>query len=540
LAGFTRSRACRRVAFLVVKALVVACAMTAVVAAAGAAPATSPAPPRWLTARDLSEAGADAVIPDAAVDPRGNLVVVWAQAKESDWTVQVVDRPVGGKWSAPLALSVPANHVASPQVAIAGSNTVAVWERYDGQYLIAQAADRDAKTGTWAVPTSLSAPGRDADSPRVAVDARGDAVAVWASVGLSGWTVQAAYRPAGGAWGTVVALEPPQQGTAAPEVVLDSSGRAVAVWASTSGSGWRVHAAYGGAEGAWSQAIALSGPDATGSLTPQVGLEGSGDVTAVWSRSIGTRTVIQSATRDSAGGAWSPPRQISPNGPDAVAPSIAVNNRGDAVAVWTSSDPSGLSVVADVRKPGKDWGPSAVLAGAVSGPLAPQIALDARGDALAVWSHSPGGHSRVQAAGRLAGSTSWSQPRDLSMPGADALTPQVTLDTDGDGAAVWARYNGQTFVVQGAGYDGSGPALDKLAVPASGVVGKRLTFAVAPTDVWAAVRTIRWRFGDGSAGQGRLIGHAYARPGRYAAQVTATDSFGHVRSVRRWVRISAG
>jgi hypothetical protein len=538
LAGSTRSRACRRVAFLVVKALVVACATIAVVAAASAAPVTSPAPPKWLPARDLSEAPADP-IPDVAADPRGNLVVVWAQAKESDWTVQEVDRAVGGKWSAPLALSVPADHVASPQVAIAGSTTVAVWERYDGKSLIAQAAGRDAKTGRWAAPTSLSASGRDADAPRVAVDARGDAVAVWASVGLSGWTVQASYRPARGTWGTAVALEPPQQGTAAPDVVLDSSGRAVVVWASTSGAGWSVHSAYGGAGGAWSKAIALSGLDATGTFTPQLGIEGSGNVTAVWSRSIGTSIVIESATRDAARRVWSAPRQISPNGSDALAPLIAVNNRGDAVIVWTSSDQTGLAVVAVVRKPGKDWGPPTVLVGPVSGPLAPQVALDARGDALAVWSYPTGGKALVQAAGRLVGSTSWSRPRTLSKPGSVALTPQVTLDADGDGAVVWARYNGQTFVIQGIGYDASGPELDKLAVPAGGVVGKRLTFAVAPRDVWGTVRTIRWGFGDGSAGQGRLTGHAYMRPGRYAAQVTATDSFGHVRSVRRWVRISA-
>jgi len=526
------------VAFRVVKALVVACAMTAVVAAAGAAPVTSPAPPKWLSTRDLSDPGADAVIPDVAVDSRGNLVVVWVQAKASNWIVQAVERPVGGKWSAPQALSVPADHVASPQVAIAGSNTVAVWERYDGKNLIAQASDRDAKTGTWAVATSLSPSGRDADSPRVAVDARGDAVTVWASVNLSGWTVQSAYRPAGGTWGNAIALEPPQQGTAAPDVVLDSSGRAVAVWASTSGAGWTVHTAYRGAAGSWSAAMVLSGPDASGSIAPQLGLEGSGEVTAVWSRSIGTSTVIESATRDAVGGAWSAPRQISPNGPDALAPLIAVNNRGDAAIVWTSSDKSGLGVMAAVRKPGKDWGPPASLA--VFGPFAPQIALDARGDALAVWSHSTGGNSRVQAASLAAGSTFWSQARNLSKQGSDALTPKVTLDPDGDGAVVWTWYDGQTFVVQGVGYDGSGPALDKLVVPASGVVGKRLTFAVTPKDVWAAVRTIRWSFGDGSVGQGRLTGHAYARPGRYAAQVTATDSFGHVRAVRRWVRISAG
>ncbi len=537
--GPLSSRACRRASVLVVQALVTGCTLTAVVAAAGAAPAAAPAPPKWLTPRDLSEVGADAVIPDLAVDPPGNVVVVWAQAKQSSWTVQAVARPAGGTWSAPHALSVPADHVASPQVVVSGSNVLAVWERYDGRNLIAQVADRNPKTGAWNPATSLSLPGRDAQAPRIAVDERGDAMAVWASVSASGWTIQSAFRPAGGSWQPTVAVEPPEAGTAAPDVVLDRFGHAVVVWASTAGSGWRVNAAYRGSNGAWSKTFALSGPDPSGSLAPQLALESTGDVIAVWSRSIGTSTVVEQATRAAAGGAWSAATQISPSGPDALAPEIAVNQRGDAAVVWTSSDPSGLGVVALLRRASRAWGPPAMLVSDVSGPLAPQIALDPKGDALAVWSHSTSGYSRVQAAGLSAGSRSWSSPRALSRPGADALIPQVALDAVGDGAVAWARYNGQSFVIQGVGYDGSGPELDKLAVPASGVVGKRLTFAVTAKDVWSAVRSITWSFGDGTAGSGRLTGHTYTRAGRFTVQVTATDSVGHVTSVRRSVSVRA-
>ncbi len=539
--GLSSRVACRRATVLLRRVLVVGCALTAVVAAASAAPAAAPAPPKWLTPRDLSGAGADAVIPDVAVDPKGDLVVVWAQAKQSNWTVQAVDRPAGGAWSSAKALSVPADHVASPQIVIVGSNVVAVWERYDGRNLIAQAADRDPVTGAWQVPISLSLPGRDALAPRVAVDARGDMVAVWASVSLSGWTIESAYRPAGRPWQTPVPLEPPQAGTAAPEVVLDPSGNAVAAWASSSGSGWRVHTVYRGPAGLWSKPRAISAPDPSGSVAPQLALDGAHGVTAVWSRSLGTNTVIELATGDVLTGIWGKPKQVSPVGSDALAPLIAVNRLGDGAIVWTRSDPSGLGVVALFRRhPAKTWGPPTVLANAVSGPFAPQVALDPRGDALAVWSHSTGGHSQVQAAGLLAGSTKWSAARALSKSGADALTPQVALDADGDGVAAWARYSGQTFVVQGVGYDHSGPVLEKLTVPVSGAVGKRLTFAATARDVWSAVGTIRWSFGDGTAGSGKQVAHAYSRAGRFTAQVTVTDALGHVTSVRRLVTISAG
>ena len=487
--------------------------------------------------RDLSDPGADAVIPDIAVDAKGNVTVVWAQTKDSSWTVQAVERPAGGSWSAPVALSTPAGQVASPQLAIAGTNVVAVWQRYDGKNLIAQAADRDPKTNAWSPPVSLSGSGRDAQGPRIAVNAAGDAVAVWASVGLSGWSTQAAYRPHGGTWLPAVPLQPSTVGTAAPDVVIDGTGRATSVWAQTSGSGWRVWASSRGTDGTWPKAVAISGPDAAGSIAPQLALEGNNDVIAVWSRKIGTSAVIESATRSAATGAWSPAQQLFPPGPDALSPVIAVDKRGDGVLVWTSAGQSGLSVVASLRPAGKAWGVPVVLATTATGALAPQVAMDARGDVLVVWQRFAGVHEDVQASSLMAGAKSWSAPRTLSKAGADALTPQVALADEDDGAVAWARYVGQSFVIQGEGYDGSGPVLNKLTIPTSGVVGKKLVFAVTPVDVWASVRTVRWRFGDGAAGSGRLTGHVYKRPGRYQASVTATDAFGHVRTVRRWVKI---
>jgi len=509
-------------------------------AVVGVAVAAAPAPPRWLPVRDLSEAGADAVIPDVAVDARGNATVVWAQAKDTSWTVQAVERLAGGSWGAPAGLSAPASQVASAQIAIAGSTVAAVWNRYDGKNQITQAADRDPKTNAWSTPVSLSTSGRDSQSPRLAVNAAGDAVAVWASFGLSGWTTQRAYRPHGGTWLPAVPLQSSTVATAAPDVVIDGTGRATAVWAQTNGSGWRVYASSRGPDGVWSKAVAISGPDAAGTITPQLALEGNDDVIAVWARKIDTRSVIESATRSSATGAWSPAGQLFPTGADAFAPQIAVSKRGDGVIIWTSLDPSkGLSVAASLRPAGKAWGRPIVLTSDSTGVSGPQVAIDARGDALVVWSYSTCGASRIQTSNHLAGTSTWSSPRTLSKAGADAVTPQVALDGDGDGAVAWARVAGQFLEVQGEGYDRSGPVLNRLSIPVSGVVGKKLVFAVTAMDVWASVRTVRWAFGDGTAGSGRLTGHAYKRPGRYQASVTATDAFGHVRTVRRWVKILA-
>jgi hypothetical protein len=538
LAGL-RSRACRRATRSLSQALALATAVLALAVAAGAAPVVAP-PPKPLAPRDLSAADADAVIPDVALDAKGDTVVVWAQAKGSVWTIQSVYRPAAGVWGAPQALSTAADHVASPRVAIAGSSVVAIWERYVGKSLITQTADRDSATGVWSVPTSLSTSGRDGQEPQVAVDARGDTVAVWASVSIRGWTVESAYRPAGGSWQPTVPLDALGPGTGAPDVVIDSAGVATAVWATTAGSGYEVTASTRQADGTWSKPVALSGPDATASISPQLALEGNNDVIAVWSRSLGTTTVLETTTKSAATGTWSPVRRLFPSAPPAVSPQIATDAKGDGVIVWTSSSQSGLSVMASVRRPGKPWGKPVALQNAGSGALAPQVALDQHGAALAVWAHAVAGSSRVQAAGLPPVGLKWSTARSLSKGGSDALTPEVALDPDGDGAVAWARYSGQSFTIQAAGYDATPPTLDKLSLPVAGVRGKRLVFSVSPKDVWSAVSSIRWSFGDGTTTIGKLTSHAYSKPGRYTVQVTVTDSAGHARSLRRTVTISAG
>ena len=510
--------------------------MLFVVAAASAA---APAPPRWLSPRTLSSAGADAVIPDVAVDPKGNAIVVWAQSKQSSWTVESVERPPGGPWEGPRVLSKAASQVASPQLAVAGTRVAAVWDRFDGKNLIVQAASRDPATRVWSSPVALSTSGRDAQTPRVAVNSRGDTVAVWASVGFQGWGIQAAFKTATGAWGPPEQLESGQVGTSAPDVTLDETGRAVAVWAATAGTGWRVHSSARSVAGTWSKAVAVSGPDATGAITPQLALEGTGDVLAVWSRAVGTVVSVESSTFSGAQGVWSAPAKPFSVQGDALAPSVAVNRRGDGVIVWTSSNSSGLAVMASIRRPGQVWGAPTPLSKAAGGPLTPHVAVDSHGDAVAVWTRSTGGVSRVQASSRLAPGVAWTAQRTLSGAGADALTPQVALDDGGDGVVAWARYDGRSFVTQGDGYDASGPALGKLTIPVSGSVGQRVTFSVTPKDVWTTIGTIRWTFGDGTAGSGRATGHVYTRAGRYTARVTVTDAFGHVTTVRRAVVIAA-
>jgi len=88
--------------------------------------------------------------------------------------------------------------------------------------------------------------------------------------------------------------------------------------------------------GSWSTAadVSLTGGDA---YDPQVTVDSTGLATAVWFRSDGSNFVIQSSTSQS-GGTWSSPIDLSATGGDALAPEVTVSSAGLFTAVWHRSN----------------------------------------------------------------------------------------------------------------------------------------------------------------------------------------------------------
>lgn len=91
--------------------------------------------------------------------------------------------------------------------------------------------------------------------------------------------------------------------------------------------------------------------------------------------------------------------------------------------------------------------------------------------------------------------------------------------------------------MQVVGYDGAGPQLRAPLFPGAAPAGRRLRFAVEPVDVRSAVHSVAWDFGDGSGASGSSVAHAYAEPGLYRAQVTATDTLGNESTTTGAVRV---
>src|SRR5256714_7274462 len=272
-----------------------------------------------------------------------------------------------------------------------------------------------AAAPTWLSPENLTAAGNGGDL-NVAVDAAGDAFAVWTRSG----TAQAAERRAGATWSAAQDISGSCVDAHGVELAVNPAGKAIVVWECQKGGNTIVQAVTRPGRGNWSAPHDLSAPGQDAHV-PQVALDRVGDALAVWARSNGTDVIVQAALQRPSG-AWLPPEDASGPGLDVDRPDVALDAHGNGVAVWQSSDGYNAVIRAATRSAAGSWStPQALSSGGYS--ERPQVRVDSAGDAVAVWSFNATGW-RAQAAVRRAGA-GWAPAQTLPGPRADALQPPV-------------------------------------------------------------------------------------------------------------------
>lgn len=329
----------------------------------------------------------------------------------------------------------------------AQGNAVAVWTAY-GTWRVTQAATRPVG-GSWSAPVTFPVDGDEDDwDPRVAVGANGDAVAVWSSArepspGQNQEIAMAATRTAGGSWSEPVALSD-EDGIALssqPRIVVDAQGNATALWVEDIDGVAVARTSTHPKDGDWTEPVALT--DSRAVRDPELSVDAQGEVTAIWTWHVPEDGggIIQASTR-SPGGTWSAPVDLSDSNDLAGLPQMAVDPQGDAVAVWESYKIGydHARMQAARRTAGGGWGLAVDLSNADG--ANPDVAIEPQGTATAVWESDDGVGRLVHASTSALGGP-WSTPVDLSTRD-DAYWqgafPQVTTDPHGDVTAIWRNF----------------------------------------------------------------------------------------------------
>jgi hypothetical protein len=196
--------------------------------------------------------------------------------------------------------------------------------------------------------------------------------------------------------------------------------------------------------------VSDAGQDA---FEPQVVVDPSGNEHHIWTRFDGSHTRIQYRLRDQAG-TFGPVEDVSAAGQDASQPDIDVDASGNVVAVWTRSDGSNVRVEAAARPANGTFGSVQVVSTAGQNADQPRVSVDDAGKAVAIWIRydvGASGTGRIQAAVRSPGG-SFGGVQTISDQGEVTITPQVESGpaVDANTVAIWARSDGTKLRVQSA------------------------------------------------------------------------------------------
>lgn len=391
--------------------------------------------------RNLSSSLRNARPPRIAGNQAGQAAAVWVLNNGNNLVLQSAQLD-NSTWGPTTRVNRLGENAAQPDVAMDGNgNARAVWVNSDGiTEAVATALYRREAAG-WNTPLALSEPGILPDTPRVAMNATGQAVATWISVAGNSRVLQARLLLDGN-WSRVYQLSRSQENASEPQVAIGPGGHVTVVWTSSLGSFSSIESIHF-ENGQWTTVVPLTTMDGI-ARQPQLAVDENGEVTVVWLQA-GGGGLYYVLSRRFANGGWSQATLLSPLGENANSPQVAASLAGVAMAMWMQQRPDGVWVIRSRRYQGGAWNELPDFVANLNAAF-PRIAMDASGNATAAWTRSNGTLDLIRGSHYQDGG--WSPSAVLSQASQKAELPQVTMQGKNRAAVVWLANHGAVGIVQ--------------------------------------------------------------------------------------------
>lgn len=342
--------------------------------------------------------------PVVAVDGDGNATVVWMQSSKllqprSLWSNRNVAQ--SDAWAAERTPLTPGQraYTGHDVAAAPGGDVFVLAKDEDGAVVHRYSAQSKSWDKEWVLDKG---PTRRYDA-RIAVDSRGNALAVWTrrDAAQSGPRVAlwaSYYRAAEGRWGAPEVVSAPADWASDPALAFDGKGNAIVAWGERKTT------------------------EASGTPSVEAGIR----------------------VRRFSGGTWASeiPLFAGGTGPSPEAPRarLAVSRDGAATLGWIHrSRLWAVRYLPDANGAGAWGSPAEIDAGGASGKGGLAVAMDDRGNAMAVWSQQAAGDTRggVYASRFVASGAAgaWSKGHSLGSNSGDAPLNDACLVMDGTGNA---------------------------------------------------------------------------------------------------------
>ncbi|PTY38263.1 hypothetical protein BGP77_17645 [Saccharospirillum sp. MSK14-1] len=304
---------------------------------------------------------------------------------------------------------------------------------------------------------SVSRPGSNATEPAVASNDNADAIVLWKQADESGtqrvWS-SSKTDAEGLGWTlpSLVSTDSAGGDVSHLQVAMNPNGEAVAIWLEQNNEGIdKVRANFYTPENGWLNVpFNLNADSQTDALTPDLTIDGNGNVVAVWvqqgnektTRSVWINTYVPGVNRNQ----WNVPRELEVEaaGNAALSPQVMAYKSTQAMVVWSQDDGTGVNRIwAMTHSPNGEWSVFALsnitAQMDVEGAEQPQIAQDDDGNVIVVWRQSIDGKASIWS-NTYTPVSGWGDPVQIESTNADDSTePLITMGKTGQAVVIWRK-----------------------------------------------------------------------------------------------------
>ncbi|MEK7702833.1 MAG: M12 family metallo-peptidase [Nitrospirota bacterium] len=381
-------------------------------------------------------------MPRIATDSAGHAIAVWRQATRKLYNIWANQYVTNSGWGIPTMIGTETpGHAVFPQVAMdSAGNAIAVWQQFNKKRSDIWANRFVSGTG-WGTATLIETQEGNALFPQIAVDPTGNAIAVWQQVTKKRTDIWASRFVASTGWEPPLLVELNDIGNAlSPQIAVDQTGNAIAVWQQSDkkrNSIWANRFIVGTL---WGTSTLIETNDDGNAISPQIAMAPTGNAIAVWQQSNKKETDIWS-NQFVVGTLWGTPTLIETNESKALSPQVVVDAAGNAIALWQQIDEGQNSIWANQFSAGT-WGVAALIEKDNVGNAAfPQVSVNAAGNAVSVWQQFDGIRNNILSSKYTVG-TGWGVPELIEVNDqGKATSADVAIDFVGNAIAVWEQFD---------------------------------------------------------------------------------------------------
>ncbi len=369
-----------------------------------------------------------ATLSTAIIDLSGN-----ALASNYNWSFTTAD----GAWQGAEKLETEEGRASTPQIAFDNNdNAFAVWQQKDNSDIFSIRVSR-FDGASWGNIEQIEAGAGNSYSPQIAIDTNGNALVVWQQRDANNRGDILASRFNGDSWSSAVPIETGAFDAQSPQITIDNNGNALAVWLQHDGTRFNILAnRFDGNSNSWGDNAELIDRKDTSAQAPQIAIDNNGNAFAIWQQSG-----IQVNRFD--GTTWGSATPFNDNNLSDH-PQIAFDNNGNALAAWVSYDSNLKFRIFVSHFDGINWGDPELFEtdDTEKSARSPEIAFDNNGNAFVVW-YQEDSNSRFNIWANRFNGTSWAGAELIERDDiGSASRPQIVVDNNGNALVVWSQWDG--------------------------------------------------------------------------------------------------